>query len=201
MNAGKAVADFFVEALMPDWLKLRLARAKPLDPAGRWALAASAQLTDLNRHRHDTLNPDPRVDSAQWAMNLSSWWGTEDHDETVAMLEWLAAEGHRVKFRAAAGHDVLAWDLARLINVARWGYAARHLSEAEAWAHILPAAAALRERYRSWDELAGDYVLGHDLWAEGPDEDLTAVTARLLDPANGKSPWNGVAWTLGGTAG
>lgn len=195
MHVFKAISDFFIEALTPDWMKRRLARAKPLTNNQRWALAASAQLTELNRHNHDTLNPAPAKDSSQWGLDLDAWWDASNHDETVGRLDWLQTSGHRLEYRAVLGHEVLAWDLVRLINVARWGFGARYLHEDEAWTYVLAAAGQLRASYTSWEKLAADYNLGHDYWAGGPDARFEEVTKRLLDSGNTRSPWHRVAWT------
>lgn len=194
MSIFKSVGEFFVEALTPNWAKKRLAASKPLTDNQRWALAAAAQLTAINGDSHDTLNPDPVKDSSDWGVALAHWWDVDDHGEAVEQLQSLKESGHRVGFRAQLDHDVLAWDLVRLINVARWGYAARYLREDEAWSYILDAAAELHRTYGSWEELARDYVLGHDVWAGEPDEQFNKVTAELLDTDNPLSPWNRVAW-------
>ncbi|WP_407569917.1 DUF1266 domain-containing protein [Deinococcus altitudinis] len=195
MSIFKSISDFLVEALTPDMVKKQAAKRKPITEGQRWALAAAAQLTALNRDSNDTLNPDPVKDSATWQSALITWWGVSDHAELLDILNFLKEGGHRAKFRPVLGHDVLAWDLVRLINVARWGYGGRYLSEEEAWAQIMPAASELHARYSSWDALAADYVLGHDAWAEGADPDLNRETRKLLDPADTKSPWNQVAWS------
>lgn len=194
MSILKSVGEFFVEALTPNWAKKRFAASKSLTDNQRWALAASAQLTAINGDSHDTLNPNPVQDSSDWGMALERWWGVSSHDETIEQLQDLKRSGHREGFRAQVGHEVLAWDLVRLINVARWGYAARYLQEDEAWSYILDAAAELHKAYGSWEELASDYVLGHDVWAGEPDARFNQVTADLLDPNRPGSPWNRVAW-------
>ncbi len=194
MSALKSVSNFFVEALTPSWMKKRMAQARVLTEDQRWALVAAAQLTALNQDSHETLDPDPAKDSADWGMALGSWWEVFDRAGLLEQLAALKQSGHRVELRDVLGHDVLAWDYARLINVARWGYGARYLQEDEAWSHILEAAGQLRSRYSSWTDLAHDYVLGHDAWAGGPDASLEQATAKLLDPDNKKSPWNQVGW-------
>jgi Protein of unknown function (DUF1266) len=195
MTIFRTIADFFIEALTPDWLKRRLASATPLSDNQRWTLAATAQLTELNQHSHDTLNPAPTKDSSQWAVDLNAWWEASDKAETIETLDWLQAPGNREEYWQVLGHEVLAWDLVRLINVARWGYGARHLHEDEAWSYMLAAAARLRSHYPSWEALADDYNLGHDHWAGQADPRFQEVTRRLLDPRNTRSPWNRVPWT------
>ena len=194
MSIFKSVGEFFVEALTPDWAKKRLAASKPLTDNQRWALAAAAQLTAINGDSHDTLNPNPVKDSSDWGVALAHWWEVNDHEEAVEQLQSLKQSGHRVEFREVLDHDVLAWDLVRLINVARWAYASRYLKEDEAWSYILDAATELHRTYGSWEQLANDYVLGHDVWAGETDARFNKVTAELLDTDNPLSPWNRVAW-------
>lgn len=83
---------------------------EPLTENPRWALAAGAQWTVLNRDRHDTLNPDPDETQGNWVNARERCWGIENYD-AVNMLQSLKRSGHRVTFRSPVGHHVLAWVL------------------------------------------------------------------------------------------
>lgn len=189
-----------LKTLIPDWLRRPAARADQplapqlLTPQQRWSLATGAQLTNLNGGSHGSLNPEPGADRAEWLSGLARWWGVETREELQDRLEVLEVTGHRAALRGVLGHEPLAWDLVRAINLARWGHGAGLLSEEEAWGFVLRAAGGLRRRYRSWAELGGDYVLAHDLWAGEADPALDEVTRQLLDPANGDSPWQRLRW-------
>lgn len=116
--------------------------------------------------------------------------------ELLATLHWLTTTGHSSAFRTALGHEVWAWDLARAINLVRWGYGAQYLGRDEAWQLIAGIAPRLADRYPSWAAMAQDYLLAHDLWAGHADPKLNLVTQRLLAPANLRSPWNQMPWSV-----
>lgn len=72
--------------------------------------------------------------------------------------------------------------------MARWAYAAGHLGEGEAWSYVLDAVAELHRTCESWDQLAHDHVLSHDIWAGEGDAAINIATAQLLDLDNIGSP-------------
>lgn len=93
--------------------------------------------------------------------------------------------------------SILAWDLCRLVAVARFGAGASYLSNNEAWTWILGAAARLQETFSSWSELGANYAMGREFW--GGEEGLEMygkAQAWLLDSGNPDSPWNTVPWGL-----
>jgi hypothetical protein len=59
----------------------------------------------------------------------------------------------------------------RIVSVCRWGYAAGYLTEADAWARIIPAARIIRHTFTSCS--------------------IARRSSVLSDPA---SPWNRVPW-------
>ncbi len=64
----------------------------------------------------------------------------------------------------AAG--ILAFDISRRVNTARWGYAAGYLSESEAWRLILPAARLAQSSFDSWEAFGRSFLVGRDFfWA------------------------------------
>jgi hypothetical protein len=100
-------------------------------------------------------------------------------------------------YRRFKNGNLVAWDFARLINVARFGFSAGYLPEAEAWEIILIAARELAVEYASWEELSDNYLLGFSYWQDGaePDQFLAeAATWLKTDPA---SPWRTLAWESG----
>ena len=93
--------------------------------------------------------------------------------------------------------DLVAWDFARLINMARWGFTAGYLPEAEAWEAIMLAARRLAREYASWEELSENYLLGFSYWRDGADPDdllRDAATWLMTDP---ESPWRQIPWRAG----
>jgi hypothetical protein len=94
--------------------------------------------------------------------------------------------------------SILAWDLCRLVAVARFGAAAGYLSEEAAWKWILDAAGQLRSAFTSWRALGENYAIGRGFWGSSDGAELYQRAMEvLLDPANATSPWNQVPWPGG----
>ena len=108
---------------------------------------------------------------------------------------------NKAAFAAEHGREqpsILAWDLCRLVSVARFGAAAGYFPEAEAWSWILEAARRLRAAFASWCELGDNYMTGRGFWAQQGGAEAIArfkrIHARLIDPTNASSPWNQITW-------
>ncbi len=91
---------------------------------------------------------------------------------------------------------ILAWDLGRCISLCRWGYICGYITEAEAWELMMPAARLLQANYRSWDQMAQEYLVGRQFWnntiyREG-EYKLLGIKYRLLHDPN--SPWVKLPW-------
>jgi len=88
-------------------------------------------------------------------------WGVEGrgrevrHGEAMQVLDWLGRRGHRAELAEPgdreAAIDLLAWDIARGVNVARHAYHAQYISAEEAWTHTRGAARAAQESFPSWE--------------------------------------------------
>jgi hypothetical protein len=65
-----------------------------------WALATTAIIFEVNRHRHDLLSGTVATPGGEEIGKhvLSQWWGISNHDELLGMLGWLQFEGHRADF-------------------------------------------------------------------------------------------------------
>jgi hypothetical protein len=74
--------------------------AVPRNSPRAWALATTAILFEINGHRHDLLSGTPATPDGQESgkQELSRWWGVNNHDELLEMLNWLQFEGHRSEF-------------------------------------------------------------------------------------------------------
>jgi hypothetical protein len=165
----------------------------PLTQSQSWAIAASGLLTVINDGRHDILASTPQIPFL-WQKMLKQWWSIENREGALECIRSLMAEGHRVSMAEELGHEPLAWDLGRAINIARWAYSSKYFSEAETWDIIFALARPLQEHYQSWAELGADYVAGHDIWNGGPGEDVDQALQKLTDSENEKSPWNTIPW-------
>jgi hypothetical protein len=145
-------------------------------------------------------------------LKMLNWLDDEGHraealERAAEMKEMLAhtTEGSEVElgemgvFLANNRHIIErvgldAWDYSRLINVARWGFTAGYLPEADTWTWGLDAARKLQSRYHSWRELGDSIVIGLRYWSVGklPMPDFSACHEEMIsDP---KSPWNQIPW-------
>jgi hypothetical protein len=114
--------------------------------------------------------------------------GVIDDQDALAKIHFAHRHGSRLGARS-----LIAWDAARLVAVAGWGYLARMISEEEAWSYILPAAEAVQRVYASWDELGKHYMLGHEFWKGAWDSELARCHLAMFDdPA---SPWRVLPWS------
>jgi hypothetical protein len=130
------------------------ARAGARAPVERWARGAYGLLTggqdfgELGREEAQGL--------------LESPWGVEDARALHSTIEALEA----------ADSDELAWDLIRVILLARLGAAAGYLDAATSWAVVSRVGARLQTHYPDWDALGRAYARGRGTWltARGIDE-------------------------------
>ena len=132
---------------------------------------------------------------------LSSSWSIKGrtiaakHERALAVLDWLGAEGDRSdpeKAAAATDPDLLAWDMARLVHVARSARHARFLEEPEAWTYVLAAGTKVAVAFRGWDDFGHSFLRGRQAWAGAPDAKVETAIERLL--AEPDSTWNRRAW-------
>lgn len=98
---------------------------------------------------------------------------------------------HRLKHSS-----LMAWDLCRLVSVARFGAGAEYLTEAEAWKWILDAAQRLRTAFGSWHEMSDNYLVGREFSGFSDTEGMVEqIVESLLDESNAASIWNQVPWS------
>ena len=176
---------------------------KLLSPARLWALATRALLIQYNGESHETLESRTESDRAWARRSLREWWGVENHQQVVKMLDWLQDSGHREGFQEKDNRPrrkgerqtrYLAWDYCRLVWVAGTSYMAGYLTEEEAWQRIMPAARTIQESYSSWREMGEDYLRGRELWHHSRDPRFDYVFQLLTNPDDPNSPWNKNKW-------
>lgn len=91
--------------------------------------------------------------------------------------------------------SILAWDLCRLVSVARFGVGAEYITEMEAWKWILDAALKLQTAFGSWQEMSENYIVGREFWGNHEArEQVKQIQLALLDVTNSESPWNHIPW-------
>ncbi len=85
--------------------------------------------------------------------------------------------------------DITAWDMGRMVNVARYCCDLGYISDSTAWEYIYFAARESASRYSDWSEFARAYVIGRAIWG-GENNNLYVtinnITKLKEDP---KSPW------------
>ncbi|MFT3995665.1 MAG: DUF1266 domain-containing protein [Dysgonomonas sp.] len=79
------------------------------------------------------------------------------------------------------GHTMKAWDYARYVNNVNMGYSAGYITETEAKELIAKALPLAQAEYGTWDEYFDDFLLGRELWNEGPDSDYAKAVAKIKD--------------------
>jgi hypothetical protein len=197
---------------------------RSLTPSQLWTLAAGGILTKLNDETFEQLAFSSGETSSR--ICLRDWWSVNGRDDLLRTLTWLLDEGHRLgcqeKCRALAYQDgramddatshlavfvrrslpalqgpgLMSWDLSRLVNVARWGYTAKYVSEAETWKWMVVGSRRLQKSFGSWQAAGRDFMLGFDYWSL-----LTGSTANIeLRPSyewlltDRHSPWMRLPW-------
>jgi hypothetical protein len=187
--------------MLVDQLLHGLGRRPALTARQRSCLAVSSMYSFLNGRSDETL------DGHSWWLRQESWdmlsgsWSIKGrtiaakHDRALAVLDWLGGEGDRSdpeKGAAATDQDLLAWDMARLVHVARSARHARFLEDDETWTYVLAAGTRTGAAFRGWDDFGRSFLRGRLAWAGAVDAKVEEAVERLIaDPA---STWNRRAW-------
>jgi hypothetical protein len=155
-----------------------------------WALGTSAVLTKVNAQRYDLLvGTDEPVKLVHVKSILENTWGIHSREDLLESIHDLLQD--------PGTRNGIAWNYPRVVSLARWGYAMGYISEAEAWAVIMPTAQRLQRAFFSWQELGRAYLdarqhfYGDELAIRRENE--WVYRAILLDPT---SPWRKYAWDL-----
>ncbi len=103
-------------------------------------------------------------------------------DELRLQIEFALAHEEEIGDRG-----LVAWDQGRAVSRASWGYLAGYLSEEEAWAWNLRAAARIQRVYTSWEEYVHHYLLAIGFTTRNTvsDAELHAIDAARHDPDGG----------------
>lgn len=88
----------------------------------------------------------------------------------------------------------IAWDLVRVVNVARWTYQCGYIGLPDVWKIMREATDVATRTFSSWEEYGKSFALGRGVW-RGNEEDCEAaqeiVDTLLNDEA---SPWKQIVW-------
>ena len=120
----------------------------------------------------------------------------EDEDETAEtvrlIMQTMLDNGYCTEDNLP--QTALAWDLVRVVNLARWAYLCGYISEEEMWQVMGTAAGIAHERFASWEEYGLSFVFGRGVWHGEPADSETAyeIVSTLLE--KDESPWKQLAW-------
>ena len=82
-----------------------------------------------------------------------------------------------------------AWDMGRMVCVARWCYACGYITEDMAWKYIFFAQKESARLYENWEDFGKAYVTGRAIWGgeDGILDEMIDITEGLLKDE--RSPW------------
>ncbi|WP_407538539.1 YbeU/YbeR family protein [Deinococcus radiomollis] len=171
-----------------------------------WTLAMGAVYRAWWGEPLDVLISNP----AERLAGLKRDWGAENREETLDILGWLAASGHRGELRhlqrqlpTAPAGDPLAWDMVRLIQVAMGAASVGYLTPDEAYSLMLGAGRQLQQHYGSWTEFRTGFQTGRILWrmyGAHPSDNETKKSDASIDRTlhllehEPDSPWQKIPW-------
>lgn len=85
--------------------------------------------------------------------------------------------------------DATAWDMGRMVNVARYSYDLGYISESQAWEYIRYAEQESSSHYADWAAFGSAYITGRALWG-GKNLNLYEAIGTLEKlKQDKKSPW------------
>ncbi len=131
-------------------------------------------------------------------------WAT-NKEQALDALAKMSEESAKVVAASDAQYPPIAWYAGNLVDIARFCFAAKYISEEEAWRYIEQAWDWVKDRYSSWQEYGEAFLKGHQAWWQSSTivddrardlfiADVQKALPILLDPNNSKSPWQQVAW-------
>lgn len=179
----------------------------PLTLHQLWMVSLSAPVSRDRSASRTTLYPFTRIDDDSAGGWLAEQWEITSREQLAGRLDELSRSGYRARAQQLLGVAPLAWDAALYVDIARLGFGAGLISEAEAWTALKNIVPSVVRTYASWQEYADHYLLGRQVWREGlggarngsapaPQSAADAHLSALLDPANGTSPWNQAPWDV-----
>lgn len=85
--------------------------------------------------------------------------------------------------------DITAWDMGRMVNVARYSYDLGYISESQAWEYIFFAAQESSSHYADWAAFSRAYIIGRALWGGQNLNFYDAIRTVNKLKNDKKSPW------------
>ena len=136
--------------------------------------AVSEQSTNLNG---ELLDNEQKESAQEYMQNLN---------ETIEDLEGNGFIQNRADITKLS---ILAWDMGRLVLVARCCYDLGYITEDEAWDILKKAKDESCKVYKDWSEFGAGYIIGRCMWS-GPSmmiSGLIDITKGLIEDED--SPW------------
>lgn len=125
----------------------------------------------------EILTPDERLDTPRYMKNMKE------------MIESLIEKGYIRSQADLQNQSVLAWDMGRLVLIARCCFECGYITEEKAWYYMEEAHKKCCTAYGDWKEFASGYVIGRCMWGgmkQMPGGIMGIAEGLLRDP---ESPW------------
>lgn len=128
----------------------------------------------------EILTPDERLDTPRYMKNVKE------------MIESLTEKGYISSQADLRNQSILAWDMGRLVLIARCCFECGYITEEKAWCYMEEAHKKCCAVYSDWKEFAAGYVIGRCMWGgmkQMPGGIMGIAEGLLRDP---ESPWQKV---------
>lgn len=133
-------------------------------------------------------------DQSEWQTIINNAFPPEAIDNATEFTENLSSTIEELRSKDNMteqdfNNGILAWDLGRMITVARMSCDAKLISQTEAWEYINQSYEMCKKEFNSWEAIGKSYIIGRSMWS-GDDSTLNglkSITRSLLEDE--KSPW------------
>lgn len=132
-------------------------------------------------------------DQANWKNSVNDYFG-EESDKAYDFLKKLSDTVEELKGEdnipeSSFQKGILAWDMGRMVVVARMCYDKKFIDKETAWNYINHALTNSKGQFNSWKELGDSYIIGRAMWS-GNDMMLPGLKGIAQDLlTKEESPW------------
>lgn len=132
--------------------------------------------------------------ASEWRAAVESQLPDADHEQVHGFVKNLAETIEDLKNKdhlspADFERGILAWDMGRLVVVARMAHDKGFLGEGVAWEYVGDALRQCKAVFSSWGELSNSYIIGRAMWSGAGMmlDGLKEIAHDLLEKDG--SPW------------